>query len=106
MDWARFRSTCILNGIKHGPASSILSRVSRSSFFGEVLRLYVDFKKNKVALNNILLKKVEVSNNILLKKIEVLTNVSLKKVKASTTASSRGPRSLNPKSKLSIRFQS
>jgi len=82
----------------------ILSRVSKSSFFKEVLRLYIDFEKNKVILNNMLLKKVKVLNNMSLKKIKALTDVSLKKVEVLTAMLLRGPRSLNPKSKLFIRF--
>ena len=82
----------------------ILSRVNKSNFLREVLRLYIDFEKNKVVLNNVLLKKVKVLNDVLLKKIEVLTNVSLKKVEALTTILLRGPRLLNPKSKLFIKF--
>jgi len=50
------------------------------------------------------LKKVEVLNNMSLKKIETSTNVSLKKVEVSTTTLLRGPRSLDPKSKLFIKF--
>ena len=104
IDWARFKSTYILNRIKYRLASLILSKVNKSSFFREVLRLYIDFKKNKVVLNNMSLKKVEVLNNMSLKKIETSTNVSLKKVEVSTTTLLRGPRSLDPKSKLFIKF--